>query len=246
MSTRVPARVVGVVAAPAQHVRERVHEERARATAAPSTAKNPTTRPLHPPMRKHATPSDHGPIQSCLLRKRELGVLGEVLDRRRTRSSPYLSHRIHPTWLHQKPRFGEWMSRSVSAYRWWSRWCAGPPQRTLLRGASCRRTPSRTAGTRAEPVAAVREVPVVAGGDRRTCGRGTSRRTGRTAVRRDPGEDREQRDEVQGDERDRRALVDALVGAGRRGGRRARLPVGSSVAVTQRLPGRARVWGPTY
>ena len=45
--------------------------------------------------------------------KRSSGYLAKSLIRSIGISS-YLSQRIQPTWLHQKPRSGEWMSSSVS------------------------------------------------------------------------------------------------------------------------------------
>src|SRR5215475_6163872 len=83
--------------------------------------KKPTTSPLHPPMRKHATPSDQGPIQLCLSSQRISGYCAKSLIWS-TLVSLYLSQRIQPTWLHQKPLRGEWMSRSVSENLWWLRW----------------------------------------------------------------------------------------------------------------------------
>ncbi len=71
-------------------------------------------RPLHPPIRKHVTPNAHIGIQSCLSRNRSSGYRAKSLIAS-VSVAEYLSQRIHPTWLHQKPFRGEWRSRSVSA-----------------------------------------------------------------------------------------------------------------------------------
>ena len=108
-------------------------------------------------------PSDHGPIQSCLLMKRSSGYLAKSLISSYS-VAPYLSQRIHPTWLHQKPRLGEWMSLIGVRVAVVHAVVTGPPQRALLRGG---RAAERHQELRepCHPVAAVREVPVVAGRD---------------------------------------------------------------------------------
>src|SRR5215207_5516272 len=75
--------------------------------------KKPTTRPDHPPIMNASTPNVHGAIQSCLLMNRSSGYLAKSLIAS-VGVALYLSARIQPTWLHQKPLSGEWMSRSVS------------------------------------------------------------------------------------------------------------------------------------
>src|SRR3954454_19374090 len=85
--------------------------------------KKPTTRPLQPPMRKHTTPAVHGPSQSLRFRKRSSGKRAKSWMP--SKSVSVFSHeRIHPQWLHQKPRRGECGSRSLSVYLWWVRWLA--------------------------------------------------------------------------------------------------------------------------
>ena len=79
--------------------------------------------PLQPAMKKHANPSAQGATQSCLSSQTSSGYLVKSLIASES-VLLYLSQRIHPTWLHQKPRLGEWMSRSVSENLWWARWCA--------------------------------------------------------------------------------------------------------------------------
>src|SRR5690242_1486372 len=84
-------------------------------------AKKPRTTPDQPATSRHTTASSHGPIQSNLLRNRSSGYSAKSLIRS-VFVSAYLSHRIQPTWLHQKPFWGECTSSSVSENRWWSRW----------------------------------------------------------------------------------------------------------------------------
>jgi len=98
-----------------------------------------------------------------LVQEAQPGYLAKSLMRS-TLVSAYLSHRIHPTWLHQNPRSGEWMSSSVSESRWWSRWCAAHHSAPF-----CAAGPAAERQDELEhpagPVAAVCEVAVVAGGD---------------------------------------------------------------------------------
>src|SRR6266545_7142997 len=79
--------------------------------------KNPMTSPLHPAMRYDAKPSAHGPIQSCLSRKRSSGYRVKSLMAS-VSVLLYLSHRIQPTWLQKTPSRGVWGSPSRSVNLW--------------------------------------------------------------------------------------------------------------------------------
>ena len=142
-------------------------------------AKNPTTRPLHPPIRKHATPSAHGPIQSCLLRKRSSGYLAKSLISSYSRRAVLVAEDPADVAPPEAVASASGCRGRCRRTGGGARWCAGPPQRALLRG---RRAAERQHELREarQPVAAVREVAVVAGRDEEHPAEVRHERTGRT------------------------------------------------------------------
>ncbi len=173
-------------------------------------AKNPMSRPLQPPIRKHVTASVHGPIQSCLSMKRSSGYAREVADLVAVglvvlvAEDPADVTPPEPALGGVDVALGVGEPVMVAMMR-------RPPERALLRRHRAAEREHELRQAR-ESVRLVREVTVVPGGDEEHPRRERHDEQDHRGAG-DAGEDREEREQVQREERERRPDVDLVVGS---------------------------------
>ena len=202
----VPARVHGVVPAATEDVRQRVHRER-RMPQQHVRQEEPDDQAAPPADQeaRHAQRPHRDPV--VLVQEPQLGVAGEVLDRVRVRGRVLVaedpSDVAPPEALPRRVEIalgvGELVMTPV---------VAGPPEHALLTRRPAAEGHDELRGP-PKLVAAMREVPVVPGGDEEHPAEERDRQQGKGRGRHARHEG-EQRQQLEQEERDRRADVHPL------------------------------------
>ena len=191
------------------------------------------TRPPHPPMRKQAAPSNHGPIHEVRSTKRSSGKAAKSLMAVRSvclvLGGEDPAHMAPP-----KPVTGRVHIVVEVGVAVMDPVVAGPPQRALLYGGGPAEG-HQELGHPAHAVAAMGEVPVVAGGDEEHPAQ-VEHRAEDPVVPGDHYEERGQRDEVGAEEGNRGHPVGPVDGPVHRIGARGACRHGDGVSHGRAMP----------